>query len=61
MNPVTAVNSLQKPAGPAAPHQALPGSGVQGLLLLALAVALLYVPTVWSLWNTLWQDRTHSH
>jgi len=61
MNPVTAVNSLQKPASPAAPHQAMPGSGVQGLLLLALAVAVLYVPTVWSLWNTLWQDRTHSH
>jgi exosortase B len=43
-------------ARPQAPAVSLTGLGV-----LAASLALLYLPTAWSLWHSLWQDRTHGH
>ena len=34
---------------------------VIALALVACAAAVLYLPTLWALWHSLWQDRTHSH
>lgn len=62
MNPVSVLPGSARPVGPRAAHRSQGQEADPKWLLLAGAtLGILYLPTSWSLWHSLWQDRTHAH